>query len=254
MEMGIRVAARAGRTLIVLEYPTSAHPGPRYGHGSPPNPHLQRLIETDRSRYKEHLESIQPLLESLGTERNANSDGQGDLYWTNIWLSGIDAISLYYFLASREAKRYVEIGSGMSTHWARRAIEHGGQSTTVTSIDPHPREEVEEVCDVVIRHPLETTTLSVFEELEAGDVVFMDGSHRVFTNSDASVFMLDVLPLLPPGVLVGIHEHSAAVRLPAPMDPTLSIRSSTCLLLTSSAGRPVFGLSCRVTLSARIPS
>ena len=46
----------------------------------------------------------------------------------------------------------------------------------------------------------------MFDELTAGDVVFMDGSHRVFENSDATVFFLDVLPSLPSGVLVGIHD------------------------------------------------
>lgn len=38
------------------------------------------------------------------------------------------------------------------------------------------------------------------------DVVFLDGSHRVFMNNDASVFFLDGLPRLPPGVLVGVHD------------------------------------------------
>jgi hypothetical protein len=48
--------------------------------------------------------------------------------------------------------------------------------------------------------------LSVFTELSAGDVVFFDGSHRSFMNSDATVFFLDVLPSLPRGVLVGVHD------------------------------------------------
>jgi hypothetical protein len=34
----------------------------------------------------------------------------------------------------------------------------------------------------------------------------MDGSHQVFMNSDATVFFLDVLPSLPAGLLVGIHD------------------------------------------------
>jgi hypothetical protein len=59
---------------------------------------------------------------------------------------------------------------------------------------------------VVIREPLETTSLAPFAALEAGDVVFFDGSHRTFMNSDVTVFFLEVLPNLPAGALVGIHD------------------------------------------------
>lgn len=37
-------------------------------------------------------------------------------------------------------------------------------------------------------------------------MLFLDGSHRVFTGSDATVFFLDILPALAPGVLVGVHD------------------------------------------------
>ena len=36
--------------------------------------------------------------------------------------------------------------------------------------------------------------------------MFFDGSHRVLPNSDCVAFFLDLLPALPPGVLVGIHD------------------------------------------------
>jgi hypothetical protein len=74
------------------------------------------------------------------------------------------------------------------------------------SIDPGPREAVAGLCDEVVAQPLETTDLSRFEALAEGDVVFLDGSHRTFMNSDATVFFLDVLPRLRPGVLVGVHD------------------------------------------------
>ena len=46
----------------------------------------------------------------------------------------------------------------------------------------------------------------VIADLGAGDILFMDGSHRVFTNSDCVVFFLEILPELKPGVLVHIHD------------------------------------------------
>jgi hypothetical protein len=42
--------------------------------------------------------------------------------------------------------------------------------------------------------------------LQKSDVLFLDGSHRAFTGSDATVLFCDLLPTLPPGVLVGVHD------------------------------------------------
>ena len=36
--------------------------------------------------------------------------------------------------------------------------------------------------------------------------MFVDNSHRLVTNSDATVVLLELLPRLPGGVLVGIHD------------------------------------------------
>jgi hypothetical protein len=87
-----------------------------------------------------------------------------------------------------------------------RARSDGGLDTRITSIDPFPRAEVDALCDEVIRRPFETADLSVLSGLEPNDIVFFDGSHRSFMNSDATVFFLEVLPALPPGIVVGIHD------------------------------------------------
>jgi len=85
-------------------------------------------------------------------------------------------------------------------------VHDGGLQTRITSIDPAPRAEVDGVCDEVVRAPFQDTDLGRFAELEAGDVVLVDSSHHVLRNSDVTVFVLDVLPELPAGVLVGIHD------------------------------------------------
>ena len=53
---------------------------------------------------------------------------------------------------------------------------------------------------------MEAVDLSVFEQLESGDVLFVDCSHTVYMNSDATVFFLEVLPRLKAGVFVQIHD------------------------------------------------
>ena len=47
---------------------------------------------------------------------------------------------------------------------------------------------------------------SLFDELEAGDVLFIDSSHSVKTGSDVVRIYLELLPRLRPGVLVHIHD------------------------------------------------
>jgi hypothetical protein len=139
-------------------------------------------------------------------------------YWRNGSFSGLDAISLYGFIRSMKPKEYVEVGSGISTKFARRAVADGSLGTRITSVDPAPRADIDALCDEVIRRPLEALDLGLFENLGARDVVLLDCSHRVFMNSDVTTFFLDVLPNLCQGVLVGVHD----VFLPDDYPPEFS--------------------------------
>ena len=166
------------------------------------------LLETLRAgepTYRRNLEVIMAYQEDLA-KIAGETDGPGSPPWISNWLLGLDVASLYGFVRSRRPSKYIEIGSGTSTEWVHRALGDEGVGATITSIDPSPRSDVERLCDRALRAPLETVDLSVFDELGDGDIVFMDGSHRVFTNSDATVFFLDVIPRLAPRVLVGVHD------------------------------------------------
>jgi predicted O-methyltransferase YrrM len=121
-------------------------------------------------------------------------------------MPGLDSASIYSFLRSRQPRTYLEVGSGVSTRFARRAIEDGKLETKIVSIDPSPRADIDALCDEVIRQPLELVDPAQLPALGSNDVVFLDGSHRVFTGSDATVFFCEVLPTLAPGVLVGVHD------------------------------------------------
>ena len=101
-----------------------------------------------------------------------------------------------------------------------RARRDGGLSTHLTSIDPAPRAEIDALCDEVIRAPLEGADLGILGRLQPGDMLFFDGSHRVFMNADTVAFFLDVLPALPPGVIVGVHD----IRLPDDYPPEFAER------------------------------
>ena len=194
-----------GFDYMRIEFPP-ARRGPRYGHGRPPHARIEEILARDEDRYRATLEAIARHASDLG-KVPLSGDPAREACYLNRWLPGLDAAALYAFLRDRDPAAYVEVGSGMSTLFARRAIDDGGLRTTITSIDPVPREwGAEDAADERITQPLELLDLSVFERVKEGDVVFLDGSHLVLANSDATVFFLEVLPELPGGVLVGVHD------------------------------------------------
>lgn len=136
-------------------------------------------------------------------------------YWTNPWLPVLDGILLYAMIAQHRPSTYLEVGSGFSTKFARRAVRDHGLDTVIVSIDPQPRAEIDELCDEVIRMPYEDVDLDLFDRLGPDDVLFVDNSHRAFTNSDVTVFFTETLPYLRPGVLYGLHDIFIPADYPA---------------------------------------
>ena len=127
--------------------------------------------------------------------------------WDQPWLPAFDGMLLYALLGSQAPSRYLEIGSGNSTKFARRAIEDLGLSTRIVSVDPYPREEIDALCDHVMRKPVEDADLNeILELLGDNGVVFIDNSHRAFQNSDVTVCLTELVPALPAGTIYGVHD------------------------------------------------
>jgi hypothetical protein len=221
------------------------NPAPRYGYGHPAHPELYRLIDRRREEYRRLLEGFARHREqALAVPLWAPLD-PSDPTWSNGWFQGLDALALYCLLADTRPRRYVEVGSGNSTKFARRAIADHSLETTVTSIDPEPRADIDLLCDHVVRSHLQDVDLAVFGDVEAGDIVFVDASHQCLQNSDVTVFFLDVLPRLPAGVLVHLHD----IFLPWDYPPQMADRlySEQYLLATwllAQASTPEIVLPC----------
>ena len=126
--------------------------------------------------------------------------------WVNPWFPPFDGASLYGLIAENRPARYIEVGSGISTRFARQAVRDLGLQTRIISIDPHPHNSVEGLCDEIIVSRMEDMPASFWAELSAGDMLFVDNSHRSFPASDVTVFFLEILPRLKPGVIVHVHD------------------------------------------------
>jgi hypothetical protein len=191
----------------------------RWGHGAAAHPQLVAILERGRADYERLLGEIErhgDVLRTVRQEHDPNNPLSPS--WNNIWFTALDAAMLVSFLLARRPKNYLEIGSGNSTMFANHTRHAAGLPTIISSIDPRPRAEIDTLCQRKIRAPLEDCDLALFDELAAGDILFYDGSHRVFMNSDVTVFFLEVIQRLKPGVLVHIHD----IFLPADYPPDWS--------------------------------
>lgn len=190
---------------LFLEYKVAMKP--RYGHGLPAHKGLYEIINGQRGIYQFWLGKINAFapqiqaIKKLTDEKDATQPG-----WNNEFLPGLDIMALYAIIAETKPKRYVEVGSGNSTKVAHKAVQDFGLSTKITSIDPYPRAEVDTLAHEIVRKPFEDVDTSWLAELESGDILFIDNSHRILPNSDAMVFFLETLPALKQGVIVHIHD------------------------------------------------
>ncbi len=186
---------------IPLDYPPSARSAGATRTQGP----LYDIVAGAEDAYRSNLRTIASYESDLARiPRTADDDRTPS--WVNEFMPGLDSASIYAFLRSRRPRTYLEVGSGISTRFARRAIEDGKLETRIVSIDPSPRADIDAMCNEVIRQPLELVDPAQLPALDRNDVLFFDGSHRVFTGSDATVFFCDLLPSLAPGVLVGVHD------------------------------------------------
>lgn len=190
----------------VLRFEYEYRPKVRFGHGRPPHAELAEVIGRNGGQYRAIIDEIRALRDQFSRIPRAAQAGSLDPFWDNDWFTGLDAMSLYWLLVSRNPRYYFEVGSGNSTKFARHAISHHGLRTQIISVDPHPRAEIDALCDRVIREAFEDIRDRDLRFLGPEDIVFIDNGHRSFQGSDVTVVFLEFLPRLAPGTVVGIHD------------------------------------------------
>jgi hypothetical protein len=122
-----------------------------------------------------------------------------------------DAEYLYQVVRRVKPKRVFEIGSGNSTLVVRHAIaknreEDAGYQCQHVCIEPFEAPWLEKTGVTVVRKRVEDTDPSLFQELEADDLLFIDSSHVIRPQGDVIVEYLQILPLLRAGVIVHVHD------------------------------------------------
>ena len=144
------------------------------------------------------------------TEQPADGRRYG---FDNDFFSFGDGLALYCWLRHLRPRRFIEVGSGWSSALTLDVNDHFLDGTLeCTFIEPYPERLHSLLRDTdsgraqVIQQPLHAVPASVFDALQPRDVLFIDSTHVSRIGSDVNRLLLDVVPTLPPGVIVHIHD------------------------------------------------
>lgn len=142
-----------------------------------------------------------------------------DFYLINGGYMAVDAHVYYSLIRHHKPNRIVEIGNGNSTLLAIAALdknkEESAQRGSLTSIDPYPwpmfKDGYRGLDELIVKRVQDIPT-AYFEELDEGDILFIDSSHVIRSGNDVHYEFLEILPRLKSGVLVHVHD----ISLPRP--------------------------------------
>jgi len=170
---------------------------------------MKRRLAVLLSRYQDEFDG-------LPSNAQFRSEGFGP------GLPAVDALTLYMMVRDRKPKRYVEVGAGLSTYYCSLAARRNamdGHPLEIVSIDPFPFERLRTMSEItLLEDEVQDVDISVFERLEADDILFIDSTHILKIDGDVPFLYLEVLPLLNVGVMVHVHDVPFPFNVPFPAE------------------------------------
>jgi hypothetical protein len=181
----------------------------RYAHQVPPRS-VRLPYDTIEPLFAAAEPTFLGLIEAMDTYADAlhaiGPDRPPEPRWNQDWFPRLDACATYVLVREARPVRIVEVGSGHSTRFMCRAIRDGGLHTAFTAIDPAPRANIEGAGAMLIRHTAQDAGAAPFMSLAAGDILFIDSSHILMPGTDVDLLFNRILPALPAGVMVHVHD------------------------------------------------
>jgi Methyltransferase domain len=187
----------ADRHLAVLE----ATPAPESIYG----------INLDRAEMVRTWHTLLPFLRNAPFD-DTNGKSRLHYYFDNPHYSWGDGSILHAIICYLRPKRFIEIGSGWSSACALDTVEqYLYENCELTFIEPYPRLLLDLIGKAAARvrildKPVQQVPLSAFDELQAGDILFIDSTHVLRTGSDVCFELFEILPRLVAGVIVHFHD------------------------------------------------
>ncbi len=150
-------------------------------------------------------ERFQKLFKELREDTVINKFGLGTGGVSNTYCNTPDAEIYAAMIVNRKPPRVVEVGSGFSTLVARKAVSFARCDTKIAVYDPYPRTDVKPAADELNLVPVEQSDLAR-SNWSPDDLLFIDSSHVCRTRGDLPFLFCKVIPSLPAGVLVHVHD------------------------------------------------
>jgi hypothetical protein len=156
---------------------------------------------------------------------------------------------LHCFIRSRGPQSVVEIGGGVTTAVMLEAsamnAREGGRSSGFFSIEPFPSSDLEAMPGVThIRLPCQEVSQSFFDQLETGDLLFVDSPCDVEAGSDVSRIYVDIIPRLRPGIFIHIHDIFLPYLYPRDLPQGFFDWQHTALVLALLINNPRLSVLC----------
>jgi hypothetical protein len=123
-----------------------------------------------------------------------------------------DGSVLHAMIRYHRPKRIIEIGSGWSSACTLDTVEqYLDTDCELTFVEPYPTLLLKLIGEAasrvrVLEKPVQQVPLSIFDALQAGDILFIDSTHVMRTGSDVCFELFEILPRLSRGVLVHFHD------------------------------------------------
>jgi hypothetical protein len=155
------------------------------------------------------LEDFQETYSELIFEKSKKNNLR--YYYDNPNYSYSDAIFYYSVLRKFKPKKVIEIGSGFSSCLLLDVNEfYFDNSIKCVFVEPYPNllNSLIKATDNIVLHDvkIQEVDLSIFDDLNENDVLFVDSSHVLKAGSDLNFILFQILPRLKKGVVIHFHD------------------------------------------------
>jgi len=171
--------------------------------GRPAYRPVEQLFAANAEKFADELRALDEFADAL---RAIGRQPRPAPRWDQDWFPRLDAAMAYAFVRRHRPSRIVEVGSGHSTRFLARAVEDGGLATRIVAVDPAPRAALRGLRVEWLQQTVPDCGLAPFQQLEAGDLLFIDSSHILMPGTDVDFLLNEVLPILSAGVLLHLHD------------------------------------------------
>ena len=168
-------------------------------------------IDLNLNVQKSYLDQMMKLYPKVPKWKNIDELSEYRFRMDNTSFVDGDAVALFCMLNILRPRHWIEVGSGWTSALTLDVNEYCLDNTVeLTFIEPYADtlREVIKTSDHIhlIEKGLQEIEIDFFDQLEAGDVLFIDSTHVSKAQSDVNYLFFHILPRLKSGVIIHLHD------------------------------------------------